>query len=1260
MIIFAWNCRGLGQASAIRDLRALINSSKPDCLILMETKINAASMSRIVGNLNFSYHVYVPPIGLSGGFCVAWKDSIDMEPITLSKNIISLLVFSKPGIPWRLSAVYGPPNYSAKRAFWSSLSSEADRFPGAWILLGDFNGIYNRQDRSSNRRLDGGSRIMCEALDNLGMITIPSSGFFYSWSNRRYGRQRVNSRIDRGVANEDWWRLFPNARLQLLPQTSSDHHPQVLSCFGQNMYAKRPFRFEAAWVEDRRYYGVVNHAWSRRFHPRPPTNLLYKLQDSRVALSRWNKEQFGNIQSNIKATTSALAIAQQNLDSPTAVDHDRDLRCHLEHLLKMEETLWFQKSRLKWKLEGDRCTRFFFLSTLTRRKFSRIDHIKGNDGQWLTSRDQIGQAFMQRFLATYDEPIHSEFDLHHLISPTISDADNALLLSIPDWEEIRTTVFKMGSFKAAGPDGFPSLFFKSYWEIVGEDVISSVRDFFITGTLHPYINSTNIVLVPKSKTPSNINHFQPIAVCNVIYKVISKLLAERLKPLLTRLICPTQGAFVPGHSIHDNSIIIQEIIHAMKKKKGSKGWMGLKIDLQKAYDRLSWQFLEKVLKAFGFHPVWIHRVITSGHFKDCLDQFCSWSGQTFNALKSNIFFSNSASSRVAGQVTGMMGFSRIAPNSVYLGLPLFRTGKIKDFDFLIEQLDSKLVGWKSKALSKAKRAILIQSVALSVPLYTMQTTKIPLSVCSKLDSRIRSFWWGRSSNGRNSLCLKAWDAICKPKSCGGLGFRRLKDVNAAILSNWGWKILTGVPSLCLSILRARYLHHKCLFDAQAKAGDSPFWKSIIDSVSLLKEGACYLVGDGCSIDPWKDPWVPNAENFRPNLISEAGVSNVRVKDFLFSPGVWDVHKLSLNFTHDDARLIAAMVLPVRPSPDRWAWLPASNGKFSTKSAYLTANKGRFSNGSSISRSDWLRIWGHKLVLPRHKLNWWLILSNALPTRDKLNSIFHIDNVLCPICNDNPENSLHLLFFCVFSRKCWLASPWNIRTERLACQSPLEGLQFLWSVEDMDYRSSRVEWDNRNIMLFASVLFDSIWKYRNSIIHGGPISTPTSSPSCAAVEPAPWTPPPTDWIKVNSDAAISISEVVIACVARDCKGVIISWSSRKLSPCSPLMAEALALELALKMACDAGWKYAIFASDSKIVIDALNSRNSDSPWAISSILDNCSLLVTYFSACSLVFAPRLSNLLAHNLAKWCLACNVFSQGSFDLPSSVCSDTEEWML
>ncbi|KAL5569589.1 hypothetical protein UlMin_026164 [Ulmus minor] len=975
---------------------------------------------------------------------------------------------------------------------------------------------------------------------------------------------------------------------------------------------------------------------------------------------------------------------------------------------------------------------------------------------------KLGKLFLQRFIATYDEPNHVTIDLNHLIYPAISEVDNASLINIPDWDEIRATVFRLGSFKAVGPDGFPALFFKSYWDIVGDDVVMMVRDFFITGSLHPNINSTNLVLIPKTKNPSTINHFRPIAVCNIVYKVISKILAERLKPLLSRLICPTQGAFVPGRSIHDNSVIIQEVVHALKRKKGSKGWMGLKIDLQKAYDRLSWKFLGKVLKAFGFHPIWIHRVMTcissatmtillngspvhkfspkrglrqgdplfpylfiiamevlsrliqqkvdsglisgfkisrhtpaihhlffaddvfllgkctfneASQFKECLDTFCLWSGQSFNASKSNIFFNNLANRRVAGRITELMGFSRIAPNSVYLGLPLFRSGKSSDFDYLIEQLDSKLAGWKSKVLSKAKRLVLVQSIAFALPIYTMQTAKIPASVCSKLDRRIRSFWWGISPNGGKSLCLKAWDAVCKPKSCGGLGFRRMKDFNEAILTNWGWKILTGASSLCLSVLRARYLHHSGLFDTQAKAGDSRFWKAILLSVNVLKEGACYMVGDGCSIDPWKDPWVPNAENLRPNLISVPDASNARVKDFFLTQGCWDLHKLRLNYTQNDARLIADIVLPNRPKPDRWVWLPASNGKFSTKSAYLLANRLRFMNGSGVSKEIWLKVWTQKFTLPRHKLNWWLIISNAIPTRDKLNSLFHIDNVLCPIFNAHIENSLHLLFFCDLSRHIWLASPWSLRAERIACQTPVEGLQFLWNVESSDNHHADHGLGNRNIILFASVLFDLIWKHRNSVTHGATPSSPLSllhsilksyfslldsfprrSPG---ITPS-WIPPPSGWIKINCDAALNDAGSSIACVARNDKADIVKWEARNIDLCSPLVAEARAVDLAIKMVAQASWKYICVVSDSKVVIEALQKRTSNTPWSVTSILDNCKLNLCNFDACSFVFTPRAANFLAHNLAKWCLYSCSSSQGLLSLPPSVWSDTEVWLV
>ena len=122
MIVFAWNYRCLGQTTAICDLRALLRLSSPNCVILMETKINSNSMNRLLVQLNFPFNVYVPPIGLAGGLCVAWREGIDMEPITTTKNVISLLVFSNLGSPpWLFSVIYGPTSYVAKRLFWEDI-----------------------------------------------------------------------------------------------------------------------------------------------------------------------------------------------------------------------------------------------------------------------------------------------------------------------------------------------------------------------------------------------------------------------------------------------------------------------------------------------------------------------------------------------------------------------------------------------------------------------------------------------------------------------------------------------------------------------------------------------------------------------------------------------------------------------------------------------------------------------------------------------------------------------------------------------------------------------------------------------------------------------------------------------------------------------------------------------------------------------------------------------------------------------------------
>ena len=158
---------------------------------------------------------------------------------------------------------------------------------------------------------------------------------------------------------------------------------------------------------------------------------------------------------------------------------------------------------------------------------------------------------------------------------------------IPSPLKIKESLFGMQNLKFPGPDGLPALFYKQYWPIVGNNVIKVVQNFFISGQMLSEVNQSLIVLIPKNQSPTNVNHFRPISLCNTVYKIISKILVSRLRPLLSDLISPCQSAFVPDGWIAKNQLVVHELLHSFKKRKVKGGFIALKVDLQKAYDRVN-------------------------------------------------------------------------------------------------------------------------------------------------------------------------------------------------------------------------------------------------------------------------------------------------------------------------------------------------------------------------------------------------------------------------------------------------------------------------------------------------------------------------------------------------------------------------------------------------------------------------------------------------------------------------------------------------
>jgi hypothetical protein len=273
----------------------------------------------------------------------------------------------------------------------------------------------------------------------------------------------------------------------------------------------------------------------------------------------------------------------------------------LDDLLEKEEMWWSQRAKTLWIAHGDKNTKFFHQKANHRRRKNNIDTIRDQLDVTHSEKAEIEDIFMNHFklLFTTQHPTN--------ISNTTKVVQNRISHEMYEHldkeftaEEVLTAITDMKGLAAPGPDGLPARFYHTYWDIIGNDITREVLHILNNkGNPTPY-NNTHICLIPKTNNPLYPSDFRPISLCNVTLKIITKTIANRLKSILHKIISPNQSAFIPGRLITDNTLIANEIFHYLSQTNRQNGFVGIKTDMAKAYDRLEWDFIHETLKAMNF------------------------------------------------------------------------------------------------------------------------------------------------------------------------------------------------------------------------------------------------------------------------------------------------------------------------------------------------------------------------------------------------------------------------------------------------------------------------------------------------------------------------------------------------------------------------------------------------------------------------------------------------------------------------------------
>nr|GEX06939.1 hypothetical protein [Tanacetum cinerariifolium] len=577
-----------------------------------------------------------------------------------------------------------------------------------------------------------------------------------------------------------------------------------------------------------------------------------------------------------------------------------------------------------------------------------------------------------------------------------SDVRDSMVRVITN-DEIKQAMFSIGDNRAPGPDGYLSAFFKKGWDIVGND--------------------------------------------------------ERLGLIVS----DNQSAFVPGRRISDNILLTQELMHSYHRDIGPPR-CAFKIDIQKAYDTVDWNFLRKMglrqgdpmspylftlvmevltlmfrkrvddSNVFRYHKHCERQQIVNLCFADdlflflygnvnsamvlmdSLEDFKAMSGLVPSIPKSTVFFCN-VTNQVKTSILSMMPFNEGKLPVKYLGVPLISSRLIyKDCKVLVENVHNRIVDWKNKSLSFAGRLQLVP-VLSSMHLYWASVLILPSRIIQDLEQLMRGFLWCQGDMKRGKPKV-AWEAICFPKNEGGLGIRRLETFNLSLMATHIWSIVMNKESLWVRWIHSYKLMGRSFWDVPMRSCVSWRWRKLFQIRDTIRPFLWYQIGSGSKAFVWFDRWCdecPLAHHKIVRQITNHGFSmNDKVVDVVHN-GAW-------RWQYDWIVIQPTVLDPNKEDVLVWKDIHGNLKPFSVSLVWDSIRPRK-------ALVPWVNIVWFSQCIPCHAFHMWLVMLNKLKTQDVLRqwdvSCDSNLNVLrCPLCKTQPDSHSHLFFECQFSSHVW--------------------------------------------------------------------------------------------------------------------------------------------------------------------------------------------------------------------------------------------------